>query len=248
MNTELKYVNSSSVKRKRVSSNKPNKTNKSNISDKSDIDEPLQKSKKTIYLESFNLTPCNTPEKIINKTNNESNVATVKVPDIIASTKIISEKEDTQLNEITNKTKNLTDKKSNRIVENISNSPDHLKSKIVVHKEINTDNEEETLVVDKDISVGDGIHFKKLDQEIEEQKENKTNNFDSIVTEPEVIIHVDESPIKNVIEINEVDDSDVEITACDPPKVPKLLNKEYLDSIIQSSMFKLPKCLLFYLK
>jgi len=79
--------------------------------------------------------------------------------------------------------------------------------------------------------------------------ERKNNNLDTstiiinsednepIVTEPEILIHEDIIPTKDVIEINELDDSDVEITDSNVQIVP-VQSKKSLESIIHSSMCK----------
>jgi len=61
-----------------------------------------------------------------------------------------------------------------------------------------------------------------------------SGNYDPIITEPEVILHEGTDSRKDVIEIDELDDSDVEITSCETSIVP-VQNKKTLETIIKAS-------------
>lgn len=103
------------------------------------------------------------------------------------------------------------------------------------------------LVIGEDIAVEDKTNKKVIKKpqknKITEVK-SKVNaintitidseNNDPIITEPEVKIHEDKDSRKDVIEINELDDSDVEITSCETSIVP-VQNKKSLESIIEAS-------------
>jgi len=105
------------------------------------------------------------------------------------------------------------------------------------------------LVIDEDIRVEE-----KTNKTVtKEPKENKTRDiesevnaknhstitidsedYDPIIAEPEVILHEGKDLKKDVIEIEDFDDSDVEITSCETSVVP-VQNKKTLETIIKAS-------------
>lgn len=132
----------------------------------------------------------------------------------------------------TNKVPDLASKESNIDVNN---------------SKLNSDNNDsgDKLCIDENIIET----VPKIPQENEVCVVESENNLDTstvtinsednepIVTEPEVLIHEGTIPTKDVIEINELDDSDVEITDSNILKVP-VQNKKSLESIIHSSTCK----------
>lgn len=228
------------VKRKRV------------LSKKSDIDEPPKKSQKTVYMESFDLTPCDTPEKLSNETAKELCVITDKVTDKIAI-EVISKLGDDQITSETNNINKVAEQIPKIIIENKTlienNSNSNLENKNVVQTGSFSDSDG-TLVIDEDICVGDNTEEKhvKNSKRIEDEELGKENNINiTIPIDTEIsnkTIIEPENKEKDVIEINELDDSDVEITS-----VP-LQNKQSLESIIKNSMFELSNYLnyVYYLK
>lgn len=110
---------------------------------------------------------------------------------------------------------------------------------------------DDTLVIDEGISVDNGTDetILKESQDNENHKlgsdekimnstiPTDSDDLDPIITEPEVILRESNNTGKDIIEINELDDSDVEITSWDTPKVP-VQNKNTLQFIKKSSKFE----------
>lgn len=216
---KLKSTNIISIKRKKL------------LSNKKEENEPPKKSQKTVYMESFNLTPCSVT---LEPLNDEINVNIEKMQSKKTSDK--SKKADG----------NIVTKDNKKNCENLGSYNPSAEESLA-----DTDGDG-TLVIDEAIQVindtDEIIPEKSQENEAQKAVDNEqtmdisTISIDSedcnpTITEPEVIIHESESPKKDLIEINELDDSDVEITSCDTPKVP-VQNKKTLESIIKSSMFK----------
>lgn len=224
LNKKLKNTNIIPIKRKKIVSNKIKEN------------EPPIKSQKTIYMESFNLTPCSVTLEPLNElVNDEINVNIEKV----------------RSKEKSDKSKKIGI--SNIVTENRKNNDENSGSNNSAAEEFYADTDGDgTLVIDEgDIQANDTdeiISIKSLENEAQKVKNNETTTDISSISidsedsypisyEPEVIIHESEDLKKDVIEVNEFDDSDVEITFCETPKVP-VQNKKTLESIIKSSMFK----------
>lgn len=222
-NNKFKSTNCIPIKRKKL------------LSNKTEENEPPKKSQKTIYMESFNLTPCSvTLEPLNDSVNDEINVVAGKVQ--------------------SKKTSDKSKKVNINIATEDSKNNDNLGSDNSAAEEYFADTDGDgTLVIDEGIEVNNDRNeiIPRNSQENETQKVGHdeqtmdistisidSEDYNPIIAEPEVIIHESEGVKKDVIEINELDDSDVEITSCDTPKVP-VQNKKTLESIIKSSMFKL---------
>lgn len=111
------------------------------------------------------------------------------------------------------------------------------------------------LVIDEGIRVEDDTNktvtkeaLEDKTKEVESEVNAKNHNTTTIDNEDqnpieeikpkEIIMNDNKDSPKDVIEINELDDSDVEITSCETPKVP-VQNKESLESIAKSRTFYL---------
>jgi len=245
---ELKPIKPILVKRKRLSS------------PESEIRKPPKKSQKTIYMESFDLAPSGvTLETNQNEANEETIVITEKVPsqkttkaknkrnnsiDVVKDARKISK----DVDETTSKknkvyTKDISEKGTKCI-----NSTDKtLRNNNLItetsHGDTDTDG---VLVIDEDIRVEEKTNKTVTKEPQENDVDGEVNDknhstitidsedFDPIITEPEVILHESEDSRKDVIEIDELDDSDVEITSCQTSIVP-VQNKKTLESIIKNS-------------
>lgn len=202
--------------------------------------EPKKKSKNVVLMESFKLLPCVVLEKL-DITSKGSNFQNVPVK------KLVSDNIDDNTNKNTIDSIEVTDNISEKVAGNYSHNR---------NLENLTDDESGVLVIDEGTSVdcdNDETVTKKLQEDEVREVEPKgvmhinTINIDNannelIIVEPDLIINENKDPVKDVIEINEHDDSDVEIMSCVTPKVP-VFNKKSLESIIKASMFEL---LFFY--
>lgn len=218
----FKNISSISVKQKRK------------LSDESENDLLPKKSQKTIYMESFNLTPC----AIISEKLNDANKVTCdnnkKMIDLTSKETINK----VSLKEISHNTIKVTNEPSKTIKINISNKDENKKDCPLINVEENSCFENN---VNKTISKTPQENNIQIVRGDESNLNSCTVNIENesnipLITEPEVIIHEGVSPTQNVIEIDELDDSDVEITACDTPKVP-VQNKKSLESIIKTMSF-----------
>lgn len=246
LNKKLKCTNIIPIKRKNILSN-----NKS-----AEESEPPKKSQKTIYMESFSLTPCSVAlEPLDNLESDENNVNTEKMPSKKTSDTLekVSDElpkagsENVQCVSSINAEK-ISDEVLNIVTKDNKNNDENLSSYNAEESLADTDGDG-TLVIDEGMQVDEIIPEKSQENEAENVENNEqpmdtsTISIDSednnpIITEPEVIIHESKEPKKDVIEINELDDSDVEITSFETTKVP-VQNKKTLESIIKSSMYKL---------
>lgn len=226
-NKEFNNFSAISVKRKKVSS------------DDSENDLLSKKSKKTIYMESFNLTPCVFPSEDSNCLNEVSCDNDKDVFDLTSKENM----DNILLEQISHNTIEVTNEPSNSVNINISNNDENKNDCVNITVKENLSIEKNTNKTISKTSQENNIQVVKGLTPLTNDLNDCTVNIESednepLIIEPEVIVHVEESPVHNVIEINELDDSDVEITACDTPKVP-VQNKKSLESIIKTSMFKL---------
>lgn len=214
---------------------------KRELSKKLHVDEPPKKSHKTIYMESFNLKSCDTPEKLSNEIDEELCVITDKVP-VKRATETIS---DIEVIQITNNINKENEQIPKKLIKNINNSNDNLENNVVeIGLLSDGDDDDGTLMIDEDICIGDNTDENKLiEDNILRKEKNKnidipTNNENSnvTVTEPEVN-NANENLENDVIEIN---DSDVEMTS-----VP-LQNKQSLETIIKNSKIEFFKIFLLF--
>lgn len=239
---------------------------KRKLSYNTDNDDISQKNKKSIHMENLGLTPCVNVAKELNVVSNqeeETSVDNKKVPDEIVNEIV---------NEISNDVINTNNSVN---VQKVNNSDGNISNIITVQDSSFLDTGEHgVLIIDEDVNFENKTdEIIKIQQKTDEVQEygninnntniniitsddehkdinNVTNDhnyvFDDInITEPEVIIHEDEIQPKEVIEINDHDDSDVEITSCDPPKLPV---KKSLESIIKASKLNEQRIMvIFYL-
>lgn len=217
-------INNISIKRKR------------SLSNGSEKNEPKLKSQKTIYMESFDLTPLDIPNNPTDKGTKEDIEI---VPDKIIVSKNIN-------NEANKSTIINSEEVSKTMTDNINNSDKNLENNIEVDKCSNNESNG-VLVIDEDecIKVNTDETILKESQEninndsaITIDSEDEPIITEPIITEPEVIINECEDSVKDTIEINEFHGPDVIITTSTPNKVP-VQNKKSIESIIKSSRFKL---------
>lgn len=197
-----------------------------------------KKSKKTIYMESFNLTPCVASEDL-NCINEVSCDNDKDIFDLTSKENI----DNVSLKKISDNTIDVTNEPSNSVKQNIANNDENKNSSINTIVKENSCIENNTNKTISKLSQENNIQVVKGLTPLTNDQNDCTVNIQSednepLIIEPEVVVHEGKSPVHNVIEINELDDSDVEITACDTPKVP-IQNKKSLESIIKTSMFKL---------
>ncbi|XP_015366655.1 PREDICTED: CAP-Gly domain-containing linker protein 1-like isoform X2 [Diuraphis noxia] len=123
---------------------------------------------------------------------------------------------------------------------------------LVTETSIDDTNTDGVLVIDEDIRVENKTN-KTVTKESQENKirdiEDEVNaknhstitidseDYDPIISEPEVILREGKDLGKDVIEIDELDDSDVEITSCETSVVP-VQNKKTLETIIKAMNFE----------
>lgn len=212
---------------------------KKELSDDPENDLLSKKSKKTIYMESFNLTPCVVASEDLNCINEISCDNDKEIFDLTSKENI----DNLSLKKISDNTIDVTNEPSNSVKQNIANNDDIKNSSINTIVKENSCIENNTNKTISKISQENNIQVVKGLTPLTNDLNDCTVNIQSednepLIIEPEVVVHEGKSPIHNVIEINELDDSDVEITACDTPKVP-IQNKKSLESIIKTSMFKL---------
>lgn len=230
LNEVFKSVNIIPVRRKRT------------LGNDSDNEPKPKKSNNTINLESFNLVPRVVLEKL--DITSKGSINLKKIPDKI----IVTDNTNDNSNKNTINSQEVTDNISKTVIDNSINHDQNL--------EDCTDDENDALVIDEGAASidcdddNDDETVTKEHQNDEVQKVGAKNdmqistitidgeNNEPIIIEPDLILKEDKGPVKDVIEINEHDDSDVEITSCDTPKVP-VLNKKSLETIIKASMFKL---------
>lgn len=219
----------------------------------SDYNESEKKSKKTVYMESFNLTPCAATKDKLNMIKEKSNIdktdkntLDLEINNTNMADKIIDI--DTEI---------VPNNSSTIVSENINNSEKIIDSNISVQKGSTSGTEDgDTLVIDEDVNDSDGTPVSKNPQANEIQSAKTKDNLisisteifnnksnDPITTEPIVEIIEDKD---SEIELNELDDSDVEITSCETPRVP-VQNKKSLENIIKASMFEKYKLSLWFL-
>ncbi|XP_003241599.1 reticulocyte-binding protein 3 isoform X2 [Acyrthosiphon pisum] len=139
------------------------------------------------------------------------------------------------------KNKICTKKVSEKVTKCINNTDETLGNNNLVPEVCLDDTDSDrTLVIDEDIRTKEPQEKKIIEVGSELNATNHSTidseNYDPIITEPEVIIHEGKNLRKDVIEINELDDSDVEITSCETSIVP-VQNKKSLESIIKAMNF-----------
>jgi len=180
-----------------------------------------EKSTKTAYMESFNLK-----QSSLNKLNNVIDKKTINID---------------------NKTPNKIE-----VTENINNSYKKLANMNLDQEGFISDTDKDIdLVINEDIScINKNIDetnamelTKSVDNDINANSTTVGNDVvEPIISESEVIIIDSKSPTKEKKEdINALDDSDVEITACTLPSKIQKRNDKSLESFIKSSMFELHK-------
>ncbi|XP_060850821.1 death domain-associated protein 6-like isoform X2 [Rhopalosiphum padi] len=247
------------IKRKRVSESESESESVSES--ESEHDKQPKKSQKTMYMESFNLAPIIVTEKVPNQItvidNVDDTINKNNIIDIVKDAdKISKNTNDIMSNGETN---NVNRKASNKIyikkvsedVLKIVDANTDESNNLVTERSLADTDADGILVIDEDINVKNGTVTKEpLENKIREvdseesAMNHSTISIDSEVKspiegiEPEVIIkelHKDKDSSKDVIEINELDDSDLEIT-CETPKVP-VQNKKSLQNIIESLNF-----------
>lgn len=226
-NKEFNNSNAIQVKRKKE------------LSDDSENDLLSKKSKKTIYMESFNLTPCVVNSEDLNCINEVSCDNNKEIFDLTSKENM----DNISLEKISDNTIEVTNESSKSAKKNMGNNDENKNNCINVTVKENTCIENNTNKTISKTPHENNIQVVKDVTSLTNDLNDCIVNIESednepLIIEPEVIVHVGKSPVPNVIEINELDDSDVEITACDTPKVP-VQNKKSLESIIKTSMFKL---------
>lgn len=205
----------------------------------SEKDEPKEKSLKTIYMESVDLTPSKISKNVTNK---EIIDDLIIVPDKI----IALENTDDETNKkmIIN-SKEVTNEVSKTITDNKNNSDKNLENNMEVDEYHSNNESNDVLVIDED-----KCNKVNADETIIKEPQANTNNDNAItidsedepiitepiITEPEVILNYCEGSVKDTIEIKEFDDSDVIITTTSTPNKVPVQNKKSLESIIKSSM------------
>uniref|UniRef100_A0A2H8TMX4 Death domain-associated protein 6 n=1 Tax=Melanaphis sacchari TaxID=742174 RepID=A0A2H8TMX4_9HEMI len=232
-----------SVRRKR-------RVSLSSSSESENFKRPI-KSQKTLYMESFDLMPSGVnSETIQEEANDKINVIKKKVPDKITVKDIddiINKKNSIGIVKDADK---LPKKVSKNVLRKVVKADETLESNNLV-TDIDTD-ADGILVIDEEVRVENNTKGKVIEEPLEnniKEIESELNAMHHSSTsidnedqhqaerfEPEVIIeeiNEDKDSSKDVIEINELDDSDVEITSCETPIVP-VHNKKSLDSIIKS--------------
>lgn len=235
-NKKFQKVNHIAVKRKRKllesedddkSGDKilsgPKSLKKKKKSDLEDNNGPQEERLKNSYMESFDLRPCvvtleplpsNWPS---GRKSTEKNETTVKTDKITKHTK----DSDASLK--------ITDI-NKKLVDNEKDATNETNDNVCVNRDfvIDETNNENTNKETTDNSLETECH----------KDNNVSNNSDSVpnILEPEVLINEDLE--KSVIEINELDDSDVEITSYQSPKRPQPKNKKSLESIIKDCKFQ----------
>jgi len=254
MSQEFRHINTISVKKKRT------------VSNKLDVDELKNKRKKTIYTKSFDLSSRKVINDLSNDVIKDKKIVNTKAISDNSTSKnnvdLLDENINVSIEQVTDKdlktvTENIdvSNKKTSinadellKTKEVIYNCNKNIENHIEVDGKSITDNENSNiLIIDEDTNNDKSISKKQWQNNIQEigSEERIANNYtitidsedEPIITEPEVIIHKDNHIIKDVIKINELDDSDVEITNCDISKDVK--NNKSLESIIKSSMFDL---------
>lgn len=144
---------------------------------------------------------------------------------------------------------NLTNKKNKVYTETLGSN------NLVMEKSLADSDTDGILVIDEGIRVEDDTNRTVTKEPLEDKtkevesevnaKNHSTTTIDNDDQNPieeikpkETKINDNKDSPKDVIEINELDDSDVEITSCETPIVP-VQNKESLESIIKSCTFYL---------
>ncbi|KAF0767125.1 interaptin-like [Aphis craccivora] len=142
---------------------------------------------------------------------------------------------------------NLTNKKNKVYTETLGSN------NLVMEKSLADSDTDGILVIDEGIRVEDDTNRTVTKEPLEDKtkevesevnaKNHSTTTIDNDDQNPieeikpkETKINDNKDSPKDVIEINELDDSDVEITSCETPIVP-VQNKESLESIIKSLKF-----------
>lgn len=198
---------------------------KKSLSNESSDDILLKKSKKTVFMESFNLTPCVVLEKLSNVNKETVNIN--------------HESDGDNSKQVTNK---IVKKVKNNIM---SNSYENLENNLVEESSlIDSDNDSKLITDDGNVCIDKNMIVTTPQEVSTLQSENNCldsstiiidcDDNEPIVTEPDVIIYEDPTPTNDIIEIN---DSDEKMTENNLIKVP-MQNKQCLESIINSSMFK----------
>jgi hypothetical protein len=211
----------------------------------SDNNKSTKKSKKTIYMESFDLKPCAATADKLNVSKEKSNIDKTD-----KNTLDFDDSNTNTADEIIDIDAETVPYNSS---ENINNSKKIIDSNISVQEGSISGTEcDGTLVIDEvvnkiNVNDSDDSLVSKNTQKNEVQSATTEDNLmnistetidiksnDPIITEPIVEINEDKD---SEIELNELDDSDIEITSCDTPRVP-VQNKKSLENIIKASMFK----------
>ncbi|VVC45347.1 Hypothetical protein CINCED_3A021222 [Cinara cedri] len=247
-NKKFKITNPVSVECKRQFSNSKNN------------DKSSKKNKKSIHMKNLDLIPrvitLNEPNVVSNQEEKIS-IENKKVPG-----KIVKENS----NEVINKNISISIQKCNDSDGNLAIS-NAVEGKSIednegycirtIDKDINVDyktdeiieNKKSTNEVMKDGSSNNSTNISTItidgvnndignDTNINNATGNGKGGLENCnITEPRVTIHQEEIQPKDIIEINDNDDSDIEITSCDSPKVPV---KQNLYSVIKSMNFDKP--------
>ncbi|KAE9539395.1 hypothetical protein AGLY_004647 [Aphis glycines] len=181
---------------------------------------------------------------LLKDVNKQLNTVSKNSNDIMSNGKTSDVNKDTS-NKITiiNNVENLTNKKNKDYTETLGSN------NLVTKKSLEDSDTDGILVIDEGIRVEDDTNrivtketsedkTKEVESEVN-AKNHSTTTIDNPIEEiePKKIKMNDNKDLpKDVIEINELDDSDVEITSCETPIVP-VQNKESLESIIKSRKF-----------
>lgn len=205
--------------------------------------------------------PCQKTTIVTNKSNNSIDVVN-GASKMSKNTNVIISNEGTCIvdqnapNEITVKDVDKTTNEKNKMytkaisekVTKCINSTDETlgNNNLIMETSLGDTDTDGILVIDEDIRVEDKTNKtvtkepqeNNVDDEVNDKNHSTitidSEDIDPIITEPEVILHEGEDLKQDVIEIDELDDSDVEITSCETSIVP-VQNKKTLESIIKNS-------------
>ncbi|KAL5235627.1 hypothetical protein ACI65C_003037 [Semiaphis heraclei] len=208
--------------------------------------------------------PCQKTTIVTNKSNNSIDVVN-GASKMSKNTNVIISNEGTCIvdqnapNEITVKDVDKTTNEKNKMytkaisekVTKCINSTDETlgNNNLIMETSLGDTDTDGILVIDEDIRVEDKTNKtvtkepqeNNVDDEVNDKNHSTitidSEDIDPIITEPEVILHEGEDLKQDVIEIDELDDSDVEITSCETSIVP-VQNKKTLESIIKNMNFE----------
>ncbi|XP_050059643.1 interaptin-like isoform X2 [Aphis gossypii] len=181
---------------------------------------------------------------LLKDVNKQSNTVSKNSNDIMSNGKTSDVNKDTS-NKITiiNSVENLTNKKNKDYTETLGSN------NLVTKKSLADSDTDGILLIDEGIRVEDDTNRTVTKEPLEDKtkevesevnaKNHSTTTIDNPIEEiepKEIKMNDNKDSPKDVIEINELDDSDVEITSCETPIVP-VQNKESLESIIKSRKF-----------